>query len=275
LHSPRGRRRFYSYNSPAAPPYPNTLSTHLSLIKTVSGFYNTGSSLSVDQADGSVWIADTDHNEVVKLDTDGVELVRVNVGPEPRFVVANPTDGGAWVAIGIYGVPSAEPLKRLDADGNVIAISDIIFTGGGVRGLDIAPDGTVWVSEMFAHKIHKLSPTGELLLTVGGDPTTFRRPGWISIFPEIVKPTIPEAVQILIENVEEMNLQQGIENGLDAKLQNVQDSLEAFNADNRNDAINKLNAFINAVETQRNNKISNEQADYLIAEVQKLIEQLS
>jgi hypothetical protein len=79
----------------------------------------------------------------------------------------------------------------------------------------------------------------------------------------------------LIDTVELMNLQQGIENGLDAKLQNVQDSLEAFNADNRNDAINKLNAFINSVEAQRDNKISNEQADYLIAETQKLIDQIS
>lgn len=79
----------------------------------------------------------------------------------------------------------------------------------------------------------------------------------------------------LIDAVESMNLQQGIENGLDAKLQNVQDSIEAFNADNRNDAINKLNAFVNAVEAQRGNKISNEQADYLIAEAQKLIDKMS
>ena len=71
-----------------------------------------------------------------------------------------------------------------------------------------------------------------------------------------------------------MNFQQGIDNSLDAKLQNVQDSLEALNADNRNDAINKLNAFINAVEAQRDNKISNEQADYLVAETQRIIELL-
>jgi len=178
------------------------------------------------------------------------------------------------VAIGTEGIPSGEPLKRLDADGNVIATSDIIFTWGWIRGLDIAPDGTVWVSEMFAHKVHKLSPTGELLLTVGGDPTTFRRPGWISIFPKIAEPTIPEVVQNLIGDIESMNLQQGINNSFDAKLQNVQDSLEALNADNRNDAINKLNAFINSVEAQRDNKISNEQADYLVAETQRIIELL-
>ena len=234
-------------------------------ILTISGFYNPGTGISVDQTDGSVWVADQFNNEVVKLDTNGNELVRVNVGSLPYFVLANPVDGGVWV---VFDYATEGPMKRLDSSGNVIATSEILFTDHWVLEFDIAPDGTVWVSEYAANKIHKISPNGELLLTVGGDPATFWRPAWISIFPE---PTIPEAVQILIEDVEEMNLQQGLENSIDSKLQNVQDSLEALNADNRNDAINKLDAFINAIEAQRDNKISNEQADYLIAEAQRII----
>jgi PKD repeat protein len=157
-------------------------------ILTVSGFYSPGQGISVDQTDGSVWVADQFNNEVVKLDTNGNELVRVNVGSLPYFVVANPVDGGVWVA---FDYATEGPIKRLDSSGNVIAMSEILFTGGWVRGLDIAPDGTVWVSEMFAHKIHKVSPTGELLLTVGGDSATFYRPGWISIFPN--NPPVAEA----------------------------------------------------------------------------------
>ena len=86
--------------------------------------------------------------------------------------------------------------------------------------------------------------------------------------------TVPETVENLIETVETMNLQAGIENSLDSKLQNIQDSIEALNADLRNDAINKLEAFINSVEAQRDQKISNEQADYLVAEAQKIIEMI-
>ena len=48
-------------------------------------------------------------------------------------------------------------------------------------------------------------------------------------------------------------------------------SLEALNPDQRNDAINKLNAFINEVEAKRGNKITNEQAEYLIAVAQEVI----
>ena len=145
------------------------------LILSLSGF-SVGwiHHVSVDQTDGSVWVADQDHNEVVKLDTNGDELVRVNVGSMPFFVVANPVDGGVWVAFWSEG-----PVKRLDSSGNVIATSAIIIPGSWVRGLDIAPDGTVWVAETFAHKLHKLSPTGELLLTIDGDPATFYRPQFV------------------------------------------------------------------------------------------------
>jgi hypothetical protein len=44
----------------------------------------------------------------------------------------------------------------------------------------------------------------------------------------------------LIGIVEDMNLQQGIENSLDAKLEAVHDALVAANAGVREDAVNKL-----------------------------------
>ena len=89
--------------------------------------------------------------------------------------------------------------------------------------------------------------------------------GWETLTPE-------QAILDLIDNVESMNLQQGIDNSLDAKLANVLASLEAFNAEQRNDSINKLYAFINEVEAQRGNKITNEQADYLVSETQRIID---
>lgn len=67
-----------------------------------------------------------------------------------------------------------------------------------------------------------------------------------------------------------MNLQQGIDNSFDTKLKNALASLEALNAEKRDDAINKLYAFINEVEAQREKKLTNEQADYLIAGAQAI-----
>jgi hypothetical protein len=82
---------------------------------------------------------------------------------------------------------------------------------------------------------------------------------------------VNEVVSELVDIVQTMNLQQGISNSLDTKLQNVLDSLTALNADQRNDAINKLEAFINSVEAQRVIKLTNEQADEMIAQAQYAI----
>ena len=87
-----------------------------------------------------------------------------------------------------------------------------------------------------------------------------------------VTPT--EAIENLNTTVEDMNLQQGIDNSLDAKLQAVQDALVSANADLRNDAINKLEAFINAVEAQRGGKLTDAQANQLVALANNIISAL-
>jgi len=78
-------------------------------------------------------------------------------------------------------------------------------------------------------------------------------------FGVMTQPTI----QDLIDRVREMNLQQGIQNSLDVKLQAAQDALSAKNEGLRQTAMNKLNSFINEVEAQRGNKITNLQANEL------------
>ena len=89
----------------------------------------------------------------------------------------------------------------------------------------------------------------------------------------ILQPATPqEAIENLIADVEGMNLQQGIDNSLDAKLEATLGALEALNADQRSDAVHKLDAFINEVEAQRDKKLTHEQADYLAAEAQRIID---
>lgn len=83
-----------------------------------------------------------------------------------------------------------------------------------------------------------------------------------------------DAIEDLIKDVKDMNVQKGIENSLDAKLNAVLQSLEALNAEKRNDATAKLQAFINEVKAQTGNKLTNEQADYLISEAQRIIKSI-
>ncbi|MCW4034052.1 MAG: right-handed parallel beta-helix repeat-containing protein [Candidatus Bathyarchaeota archaeon] len=85
-------------------------------------------------------------------------------------------------------------------------------------------------------------------------------------------PTPEQAIQQLIDDVKAMNLHHGIENSLIKKLEHALSFLEANRTHN---AVNKLNAFINQVEAQRGKKITNEQADYLVSEAQKIINLIS
>lgn len=84
-----------------------------------------------------------------------------------------------------------------------------------------------------------------------------------------------QATENLTDLVQTYNLQQGIENSLDTKLDAAIDTLNDLNSNNDAAAINSLQAFINAVEAQRGNKITNEQADILIQKAQTIINRLS
>ncbi len=79
----------------------------------------------------------------------------------------------------------------------------------------------------------------------------------------------------LAVDVYELNLQNGIENSLDAKLDSALNALDDANENNDVAAINSLGAFINAVEAQSGNKIPVEDADILIAAAQDIIDLLS
>lgn len=86
--------------------------------------------------------------------------------------------------------------------------------------------------------------------------------------------TPPQEVAALVDLVEAFNLQQGIANNLDAKLSAALNTLNDVNANNNQAAINSLQAFISSVEAQRGNKITNEQANTLIATAQAIINTL-
>jgi len=79
----------------------------------------------------------------------------------------------------------------------------------------------------------------------------------------------------LINDVLLLNLQQGIANSLDAKLDAALEAVDDLNTNNDVAAINALEAFINAVQAQSGNKIPEADADALIAAAQEIIAILS
>lgn len=78
------------------------------------------------------------------------------------------------------------------------------------------------------------------------------------------------ALEELQAAVVAMNLQNGIENSLDNKLDAALNALDDLNANNDAAACNSLQAFMNAVEAQRNNQITSAQADQLIASAEEI-----
>lgn len=93
-------------------------------------------------------------------------------------------------------------------------------------------------------------------------------------------------VEELVIVLDSMDIQQGVKNSLQSKLENALDKLNTAlddilngdenHADNMlNCAQNKINAFINEVEAQRGKKISEEDADTLVSTAQTIIEHIN
>jgi len=83
--------------------------------------------------------------------------------------------------------------------------------------------------------------------------------------------TVAQGIQSLMSAVQSLNLQVGIANSLDAKLENALEAYQAAKAGNRQDAANKLRAFINEVEAQRGKKLTSAQATQLIAVTNRIL----
>ena len=81
-------------------------------------------------------------------------------------------------------------------------------------------------------------------------------------------PSIDAAIEQLIVATADVNLARGIANSLDGKLDNA---LDAYLAE-KNSIVNKLQAYINEVEAQRDKAITNADADLLSGMASDLIE---
>jgi hypothetical protein len=150
--------------------------------------------------------------------------------------------------------------------------------GTGIDNLRIYVDGipkTTGTLEVFADNDYPLR--------IGRSYEQYHRPIYfcglideVAIYDVAIYVLNPsEMLSQLVEDVLALNLQEGISNSLDAKIEAALNALDDINENNDIAAINSLNAFINAVEAQCGNKISEEDADALIAEAQKIIDCLT
>lgn len=87
--------------------------------------------------------------------------------------------------------------------------------------------------------------------------------------------TAEERLVDLAQMVVEMNVQAGISNALDAKLENAIAALDKAKEGDRSMPTYLLEAFINEVNAQRDKKLTDLQADQLVAAARAIIEQLS
>ena len=77
-----------------------------------------------------------------------------------------------------------------------------------------------------------------------------------------------DEIRRLIEVIRTWNLPKGIEKSLISKLE---DALHLLEMGNEDGAVSELRSFISKVEDLRGKKLTNEQADYLVSEAQRII----
>jgi DNA-binding beta-propeller fold protein YncE len=154
------------------------------LYKTVSGFLKPYW-VATDPNDGSVWVTDTSHDQVVKLSADGSgELKRVGGLDAPLGIAVTPSDGSVWVLDSMN-----DEVVKLDDQGLPLARTGGFDLPDGLvealpygevlpHGLDVDTlDNGVWVADYHHHQIVKLSESGTELVRVSG----FSYPTWAAV----------------------------------------------------------------------------------------------
>jgi len=234
-------------------------------IALVNSYYNTvtnntielniSAGIQLDSSDDNV-IAD---NIVTSTTATGIALI---IGSDNNTLIGNTISNNEK---GIYFQSSSNEntIYNNNFIDNVTQASGDETSTGNIFYLDLSIGGNYWSDyDGLDIDCDGIGDTEIPYIFSGGEDALpwVDQDGWLYVYPD------PESrLEKLIETVASLNLENGINNSLDAKLQNALDALEAKNAGQRQDAINKMQAFINAVEAQSGDKIPESNADYLIA----------
>lgn len=178
--------------------------------------------------------------------------------------------GESDVLIAEYGLINQPPIASAGNDTTILVCEEVEFDGS--ESTD--PDGNIveylWdfgdgspvangviVSHTFVEGIYQVTLT---VVDAAGATATDE------MFVTVI--TTIEKIDQLIEYIKNLNLHKGTENSLVSKLETAKKSIEK---ENINAAINQLGAFINNLQAQSGKKISQQDADYLIAQAERII----
>ncbi len=196
---------------------------------------------------------DTDQNtRTENFDTGffcglGAEFALYNFSGALFVITTNPSVGGNEMAFGATEISGntmtfTVPLSVLVDDG--VVNMDVAVLGNDYKTVDRVPD----------------------------DPFA---PGCRFLTSRLVSASVDELLNDLVDQTIGLNLQQGISNRVDAKLSSALGALDDLNEDNDIAAVNSLQAFIEAVETQSGTEIDAADAADLIAAAQEIIDLLT
>jgi len=192
---------------------------------------------------------------------EGLNTYEFTLSWDPQVIaLIPPVKGGGFISSPEYGIPS-------------IIGAGYVYVGDGLS--PTWPYPTQSGSGILAKMTFKCLGEGETTLDLSS--RLFPLPTFVSMPHEdqdgacvcVSSLTEQDRTQRLIETLETWNLPTGTESSLTSKLKDV---LRLLEKGNENGAVRKLTDFISQAEAMRDNKLTNEQADYLIAEAQKTID---
>lgn len=206
-----------------------------------------------DDFDGDAILTVTDPFD--ETDTDSAHITVLNVAPvmQPIVIPVDTVFLGTAVEVSVIftdpGINDTHTATWDWGDGNTSGGTvDEANGAGSVTGSHIYTSAGVYTVTMTLTDDDGASDTDTATVTVMGPV---------------------EAIQDLVSVIQDIDLPHGTENSLISKLENALKSLEK---ENEGAAINQLEAFINAVEAQRGKKITDDDADALIATAQLIID---
>ena len=183
----------------------------------------------------------TSRSRTVTMNTD-ITLTAQYTGPYYRLTVTSSPITG--ITFTIDGVPQTTPY------------TEWIYEGSYTLIMPETHNGYVW-----SHWLEDGDTNRTKTVTMDIDITL------TAVYTPVSTPL--EALEELIETIETWNLPKGTENSLRAKLKVA---IHMLDMEKEDGAIRKLTAFINRVEMLREKTLTNEQADELISEAQRIID---
>ena len=224
-------------------PYENAIATRIAVNEATNRIY-------VLDPFGAVNVIDGTSNTVVATIRPGSSLEAISVNPVTnRIYVANWADQRVTVIKGETNTVEANVFagscRGVAANPRTGRV--FVFTPGtGVAMLDgrlTSPTYNTFISRLdfgiFGWDSAVNTTTNIFYVATQG----------FYVFDDPISPQ--NGVASLIQWVSSLNLAQGLENSLDAKLSNAQAALESVKGGDASTACNKLDSFINAVEAQQ------------------------